>query len=156
MTRKSVEAGDYVQTGQALLAIVPAEVWVVANFKESQLKKMKPGQPVRVEIDALGGRSFAAQVDSIQAGSGAQFSLLPPENATGNFVKVVQRVPVKIVFDEPLPADRTLGPGLSVTPEVAVAGLDLPGWLCAAVAVTLGVVAGLIFGAVARRRNPGI
>jgi hypothetical protein len=65
-------------------------------------------------------------------------------------------VPVKIVFDEPLPADRTLGPGLSVTPEVAVAGLDLPGWLCAAVAVTLGVVAGLIFGAVARRRNPGI
>jgi membrane fusion protein (multidrug efflux system) len=156
VTRKSVEAGDYVQTGQALLAIVPAEVWVVANFKESQLKKMKPGQPVRVEIDALGGRSFAAQVDSIQAGSGAQFSLLPPENATGNFVKVVQRVPVKIVFDEPLPADRTLGPGLSVTPEVAVAGLDLPGWLCAAVAVTLGVVAGLIFGAVARRRNPGI
>ena len=82
------------------MSIVPAEVWVVANFKESQLKKMKPGQPVRVSIDALGGREFAAHVDSVQAGSGAQFSLLPPENATGNFVKVIQRVPVKIVFDD--------------------------------------------------------
>ena len=86
------------------MSIVPTDVWVVANFKESQLKKMMPGQPATVEIDALGGRKFRAHVDSVQAGSGAAFSLLPPENATGNFVKVVQRVPVKIVFDEPLPA----------------------------------------------------
>jgi membrane fusion protein (multidrug efflux system) len=155
ITRKSVEPGDYVQTGQALLAIVPAEVWVVANFKESQLKKMQPGQPVRVEIDALGGRSFAAHVDSIQAGSGAQFSLLPPENATGNFVKVVQRVPVKIVFDEALPADHTLGPGLSVTPVVAVGTASLPQWVVAAAAVVAGVLAGLIFSLLARRRNGG-
>ena len=127
ITRKSVEPGDYVQAGQALLAIVPTEVWVVANFKESQLRKMKANQHVSVEIDALGGRAFAAHVESIQAGSGAQFSLLPPENATGNFVKVVQRVPVKIVFDEALPADHTLGPGLyQVTPSVTVGELSAP------------------------------
>jgi len=152
VTRKAVEPGDYVQTGQALLALVPAEVWVEANFKESQLKKMSPGQKVRVEIDALGGRSFAAHVESIQAGSGAQFSLLPPENATGNFVKVVQRVPVKIVFDEALPADRTLGPGLSVTPSVAVAGFEFPEWLVVVIAIAAGVSAGLIFSFLARRR----
>ena len=109
VTRKQVEVGDYLQTGQQIMSLVPAEVWVMANFKESQLEKMQPGQPVLVEIDALGGRKFRAHVDSVQAGSGAQFSLLPPENATGNFVKVVQRVPVKIVFDEAVarrPHDR--------------------------------------------------
>ena len=100
VTSKAVEPGDYVQVGQTLLSLVPTDVWVVANFKESQLKKMKPGQPALVEIDALGGRTFRAHVDSVQAGSGAAFSLLPPENATGNYVKVVQRVPVKILFDE--------------------------------------------------------
>ena len=78
---------------------MPPDIWVVANFKESQLKNMRTNQPVLVEIDALGGKKFRGQVDSIQAGSGAAFSLLPPENATGNFVKVVQRVPVKILFD---------------------------------------------------------
>ena len=155
VTRKSVEPGDYVEAGQALLAIVPTEVWVVANFKESQLRKMKPGLPVRVEIDALGGRSFAAHVDSIQAGSGAQFSLLPPENATGNFVKVVQRVPVKIVFEEPLPADHTIGPGLSVTPVVAVGGWVAPKWLTALAAVAAGTLAFLIFSLLSRRRNAG-
>jgi len=123
ITRKAVEVGDYLQTGQQILSLVPAEVWVVANFKESQLKAMRPNQPVSVAIDALGGREFKAHVDSVQAGSGAQFSLLPPENATGNYVKVVQRVPVKIVFDEPLPADHVLGPGLSVTPSVAVSAV---------------------------------
>ena len=91
-------------------------------------------------------------MESIQAGSGAQFSLLPPENATGNFVKVVQRVPVKIVFDEALPADRTLGPGLSVTPSVAVAGFEFPEWLVVVIAIVSGIVAGLIFGVLARRR----
>src|SRR5580692_8980746 len=103
VTRKQVEAGDYLQTGQTIFSIVPKDVWVVANFKESQLRNMRTNQPVRVEIDALGGRTFRAHVDSVQAGSGAVFSLLPPENAVGNYVRVVQRVPVKIVFDEPLP-----------------------------------------------------
>jgi membrane fusion protein (multidrug efflux system) len=124
---------------------------VVANFKESQLRKMKPGQAVQVEIDALGGRSFAAHVDSIQAGSGAQFSLLPPENATGNFVKVVQRVPVKIIFNEPLPADHTIGPGLSVTPSVAVAGVEIPRWLIIVISLAVGLLAGVLFGFLARR-----
>jgi len=141
ITRKAVEAGDYVQTGQTLLSIVPNDVWVVANFKESQLKRMKSGQRVTVAIDAL-GKSFAARVDSIQAGSGARFSLLPPENATGNYVKVIQRVPVKIVFDGPLPADRTIGPGLSVVPDVCVSGLTIPDW-------AMGVLALMLAGAAA-------
>ena len=107
VTRKAVEPGDYMQVGQTLMSLVPTDVWVVANFKESQLKKMKPGQPARWRLMRwVAGRS-ARHVDSIQAGSGAAFSLLPPENATGNYVKVVQRVPVKILFDEPLPADHT-------------------------------------------------
>ena len=122
------------QAGQQIMSIVPADVWVVANFKESQLKNMQPGQPVTVAIDALGGREFAAHVDSVQAGSGAQFSLLPPENATGNYVKVVQRVPVKIVFDEPLPADHVIGPGLSVTPSVQVSKFVFPAWAIALIA----------------------
>ncbi len=141
VTRKAVEAGDYVQTGQQLMSIVPAEVWVVANFKESQLEKMASNQPVIVEIDALGGKKFRAHVDSVQAGSGAAFSLLPPENATGNFVKVVQRVPVKILFDEPLPADKTLGPGLSVTPSVQVSK-EFPAWLVVLTAIILALAAG--------------
>jgi membrane fusion protein (multidrug efflux system) len=139
ITRKSVEAGDYLQVGQQIMSIVPEEVWVVANFKESQLEKMRPGQPVIVAIDALGGKEFRAHVDSVQAGSGAAFSLLPPENATGNFVKVVQRVPVKIVFDEPLPADHVFGPGLSVTPSVQV-GKEVSTWLVVLAAVVLSLV----------------
>ena len=127
VTRKTVETGDYVEVGQQLMSIVPTDVWVVANFKESQLEDMHPGQPVTVEIDALGGRKFRAHVDSVQAGSGAAFSLLPPENATGNYVKVVQRVPVKILFDEPLPADHTIGPGLSVMPSVRVSNFAVAG-----------------------------
>jgi membrane fusion protein (multidrug efflux system) len=152
VTRKMVEAGDYVQIGQQLLSIVPTNVWVVANFKESQLKKMQPGQPVLVEIDALGGRKFRAHVDSVQAGSGAAFSLLPPENATGNFVKVVQRVPVKILFDEPLPANHTIGPGLSVSPSVRVGNFEVPGWVVALVALVLAAAAKIIFQWVARRQ----
>jgi membrane fusion protein (multidrug efflux system) len=151
VTRKAVEAGDYVQTGQTLLSIVPNEVWIVANFKESQLKHMKPGQPALVEIDAL-GKSFAARVDSIQAGSGARFSLLPPENATGNYVKVVQRVPVKIVFNEPLPVGRTIGPGLSVTPDVQVSSFSLPDWALALAAIILAVAAAVGFQSVLRRK----
>jgi membrane fusion protein, multidrug efflux system len=144
VTRKQVEAGDYLQTGQQIMSLVPDEVWVVANFKESQLKKMSPGQSALVEIDALGGRKFRAHVDSVQAGSGAAFSLLPPENATGNFVKVIQRVPVKIIFDEPLPADHTIGPGLSVTPSVQVSSFDFPDWAVALIAIVLAIAS--VFG----------
>lgn len=120
VTKKSIEPGEYVQVGQPLLAIVPDQVWVVANFKETQLTYMKVGQPVDVYVDAYPGHTFKGHVDSIQSGTGARFSLLPPENATGNYVKVVQRVPVKIVLDEQ-PSDQFhLGPGMSVVPEVRV------------------------------------
>jgi membrane fusion protein (multidrug efflux system) len=152
VTRKAVEVGDYLQIGQQIMSIVPTDVWVVANFKESQLKKMQPGQPVVVEIDALGGRRFAAHVDSVQAGSGAQFSLLPPENATGNYVKVVQRVPVKIVFDEALPATHVIGPGLSVTPSVRISTFTFPEWAAAVIAIFLAGVSALIFKALAGRK----
>ena len=152
VTRKAVEAGNYVQVGQQLMSIVPPEIWVIANFKESQLKKMKPGQPVLVEIDALGGKKFTAIVDSIQSGSGAAFSLLPPENATGNYVKVVQRVPVKILFDEALPADHTIGPGLSVTPDVRVASFSLPGWAVGLLALVLTGVVVTVFRFVLNRK----
>ena len=145
VTRKAVERGDYVQIGQQLMSLVPTDFWVIANFKESQLKKMRSGQPVRVEIDALGGRTFQAHVDSVQAGSGAAFSLLPPENATGNYVKVVQRVPVKILFDERLPADHTFGPGLSVTPSVQVSHFAVPAWAIGLLAVVLAGTAVFVF-----------
>ncbi|HET7847543.1 MAG TPA: efflux RND transporter periplasmic adaptor subunit [Pseudolabrys sp.] len=110
--------GSYVQSGQALMTLVPRTVWVTANFKETQLSDIRVGQPVDIAVDAYGGRVFHGHVDSIQAGSGSAFSLLPPENATGNYVKVVQRVPVKIVFDKP--PDVYLGPGMSVVPSVKV------------------------------------
>ena len=152
ITRKAIERGDYVQIGQQLMSLVPTHVWVVANFKESQLRKMKPGQPARVEIDALGGRTFQGHVDSVQAGSGAAFSLLPPENATGNYVKVVQRVPVKILFDEPLPADHTFGPGLSVTPSVRVSPFEVPAWAIALLAVVLAGAAVFVFRFVLNRK----
>ena len=120
VTRKSVEPGNYVQPGQTLFSLVPADVWVVANFKETQLKKMKVGQPVAVRADAIPGRDFKAHVESLQVGTGSRFTLLPPENATGNFVKVVQRVPVKIVFDEPPTDLERLWAGESVEPKVDV------------------------------------
>jgi membrane fusion protein (multidrug efflux system) len=120
ITRKSVEPGDYVQPGQPLVALVSDRVWVVANFKETQLKNMRPGQTVTMKLDAYPQLSLRGHVDSFQSGTGAAFSLLPAENATGNYVKVVQRVPVKIVLDEPAPAGYRLGPGMSVEPEVRV------------------------------------
>jgi membrane fusion protein (multidrug efflux system) len=120
ITRKQVEPGAYVQVGQTLFTIVPDVVWVVANFKENQLALMRPGQPVLIHVDAYPRAVFHGHVDSIQAGSGAAFSLLPPENATGNYVKVVQRVPVKILFDDPPDGDQVFGPGMSVVPEVQV------------------------------------
>jgi membrane fusion protein (multidrug efflux system) len=120
ITRKSVEPGAYVEVGQTLFSIVPDRVWVVANFKETQLRYMRPGQPVTIRVDAYPDQPFKGHVDSIQAGSGAAFSLLPPENATGNYVKVVQRVPVKILIDDAPDPRRVLGPGMSVVPEVKV------------------------------------
>ena len=118
VTKLSAAIGELAQPGQALMVFVPTRVWVTANFKETQLDQMHPGQPVDITVDAYPGRVLHGHVDSIQAGSGAAFSLLPPENATGNFVKVVQRVPVKIVFDgDP---GVYLGPGMSVVPTVKV------------------------------------
>jgi len=121
VTAKAVEPGDYVQAGQTVLNLVNDEVWIIANFKETQLTRMRPGQPVTVTVDAYPNHEFKGHVDSIQAGTGAAFSLLPPQNATGNYVKVVQRVPVKIVLDA-LPKDSglTLAPGMSVVPRVKV------------------------------------
>lgn len=110
--------GGYAGVGQALMMFVPREVWVTANFKETQLDMMRPGQRVDIEIDAYPDQTFKGHVDSIQSGSGTAFSLLPTENATGNYVKIVQRVPVKIVFDKP--PDVLLGPGMSVVPTVKV------------------------------------
>jgi membrane fusion protein (multidrug efflux system) len=121
VTKKGIEAGQFVQAGQSILAIVPREVWVTANFKETQLTRMRPGQPVEITVDAYPDMTFHGYVDSIQRGTGARFSLLPPENATGNYVKVVQRVPVKIVFSQPKEtAQAFLAPGMSVVPEVNV------------------------------------
>jgi membrane fusion protein (multidrug efflux system) len=136
VTRKSVEAGAFIQVGQPLLAIVDPDVWVVANFKETQLAKMQPGQPVAVAVDTHPGMKLNGHIDSIQRGSGARFSLLPPENATGNYVKVVQRVPVKIVFDDLKQIEQYgLGPGMSVVPIVKI---DEPG--CTTAAVTRGSI----------------
>ncbi len=120
VTRKNVEAGSYVQTGSSLLAIVPPEVWVIANLKETQLDRVRPGQPVDIKVDAYPSQKFHGRVDSVQSGTGSRFSLLPAENATGNYVKVVQRVPLKIVFDS-LPKDAPpLTPGMSVVPTIDV------------------------------------
>jgi membrane fusion protein (multidrug efflux system) len=118
VTRLTAAKGQYAAVGQALMMFVPREVWVTANFKETQLDLMRPGEPVDITIDAYPDRTFKGHLDSIQSGSGTAFSLLPAENATGNYVKIVQRVPVKIVFDQP--PDVPLGPGMSVVPTVKV------------------------------------
>jgi len=121
VTKKNVEPGVFVQTGQALMAIVLPNVWVTANFKETQLTHMRPGQPATISVDTYPDETFHGHVDSIQRGTGSRFSLLPPENATGNFVKVVQRIPVKIVFDRPEELARyLLVPGMSAVPQVDV------------------------------------
>jgi membrane fusion protein (multidrug efflux system) len=121
ISEKAVEPGQFVQPGQQLMAIVPLEnVWVVANFKETEIGRMRPGQEATIKVDSYPGRRFRGRVDSIGAATGAKFSLLPPENATGNFVKVVQRIPVKIVLDQPIPAGVVLRPGQNVTATVRV------------------------------------
>lgn len=111
--------GQYIEAGQAVSMLVPDEIWITANFKETQLTDMRPGQPVDVTIDAYPDRMLRGKVASVQPGSGTAFSLLPAENATGNYVKVTQRVPVKIIVDR-WPADVAIGPGMSVVPTVTV------------------------------------
>jgi membrane fusion protein (multidrug efflux system) len=121
VSRKTVELGQVLQPGQPILALVALEgVWITANFKETQLAQMREGQSATVEVDALGGKEFKGRIESIAAATGAKFSLLPPENASGNYVKVVQRIPVKIVLEPGQDPDRLLRPGMSVTPTVYV------------------------------------
>jgi len=119
ITKKSVEAGNNIQAGQPLMALVELNnTWITANYKESQLTHVRPGQKVEFEVDTYPGKTFKGKVDSIMAGTGASFSLLPPENATGNYVKVVQRIPVKIVIDSSSDPDHLLRVGMSVVPTV--------------------------------------
>ena len=119
ITNRSVEQGNYVQIAQPLLAVVPEKMWIVANFKETQLANMRPGQPVEIKVDTYRGKKFEGKVDSIQRSTGAKASLFPPENAVGSYVKIVQRVPVKIVFTEDI-SKYNIVPGMSVVPEVKV------------------------------------
>ena len=120
ITKRSAMVGNYVSAGTPLLSLVPRDVWVTANFKETQLEGMRPGQPVDISLDAFPSTVFHGHVDSFQSGTGSAFSTLPAENATGNYVKVVQRVPVKIVFDnlDAATDGRLLAPGMSVVPSV--------------------------------------
>jgi membrane fusion protein, multidrug efflux system len=129
----SAAVGRFAQPGTNLTMFVPDQIWVTANFKEIQLDHMRPGQPVTLQIDAYPERAIRGHVDSVQPGSGTAFSLLPAQNATGNYVKIVQRVPVKIVMDD-APSDVALGPGMSVVPTVRIDPASslferLRGWL---------------------------
>ncbi len=121
VTKKNVEVGNQVQPGQPLMAVVPLEgIYVTANYKETQLEKVKPGLKVDIKVDTYPGKTFKGTVNSIMAGTGAAFSLFPPENATGNYVKVVQRIPVKILFDKDTDPEHVLRMGMSVVPTINV------------------------------------
>ncbi|MGA2443361.1 MAG: HlyD family secretion protein [Tepidisphaeraceae bacterium] len=122
ITRKDIEPGAYVQVAQPMFSIVQYDVWVVANFKETQLAYIVPGQPADISVDAYPGRHVTGKVQSIQNGTGSRFTLLPPENATGNYVKIIQRVPVKIELDahQNDDSDHLLSPGMSVEPSIKV------------------------------------
>lgn len=121
VTNKKVEKGAYVQIGQPLFTIVADDVWVVANFKENQVGEMRPGQTVDIKVDAYPNKVFKGKIDSIQSASGAKSSLFPPENAVGSFVKIVQRIPVKIVFDEKIDKEKyNVVSGMSVVPKVRI------------------------------------
>lgn len=119
VAKRSVEVGNQIQAGQPLMAVIPLDdVWIVANYKETQIGRIRPGQRVRIAVDGFPGRTFAGTVESITAGAGSVFSLFPPENATGNYVKVVQRIPVKIRLDQQSDPDHVLRVGMSVVPTV--------------------------------------
>ena len=119
ISKKSVEVGQLIQPGQALMAVIPLErVWITANFKETQVEHIRPGQRVTIRADAYGGKEFAGKVESLAAATGARFSLLPPDNSTGNYVKVVQRIPVRISLDSGQDPEHLLRPGMSVVPTI--------------------------------------
>jgi membrane fusion protein (multidrug efflux system) len=120
ITKRSVEPGNYVEKGQPFFSLIPKDLFVTANFKETQLKNMQPNQAVEIKIDAYPNLVLKGHIDSLQEGTGSRFSMIPPENATGNYVKVVQRVPVKIVFDDPLDEKYDFAPGMSVEPSVRI------------------------------------
>ena len=123
ITKRTVETGNQIQAGQPLMAVVPLaqeEIWITANYKETDLEHVRPGQKVKIMVDTYPGKVFYGKVNSIMAGTGAVFSLFPPENATGNFVKVVQRIPVKIVLDQGADPGHLLRIGMSVTPTILV------------------------------------
>jgi membrane fusion protein (multidrug efflux system) len=118
ITHRNVQVGSYVQPGQALVSLVAPDIWIAANFKENQLNRMRLGQEVTIKIDAFKDIQLKGHVDSLQMGTGAVFTTFPAENATGNFVKIVQRIPVKIKIDSGTDPERPLPLGLSVEPEV--------------------------------------
>jgi membrane fusion protein (multidrug efflux system) len=119
VSRKSVEVGQQIQPGQALMAVIPLDrVWITANFKETQVEHIRPGQRVTIRADAYDGKTFDGKVESLAAATGARFSLLPPDNSTGNYVKVVQRIPVRISLDAGQDPEHVLRPGMSVVPTV--------------------------------------
>jgi membrane fusion protein (multidrug efflux system) len=119
VTKKSVQVGNQIQSGQPLMAVVALnDIWITANYKETEMGNIRPGQKVKIKVDSYPGKTFFGKVDSIMAGTGVSFSLFPPENATGNYVKVVQRIPVKIVLDEETDKDHVLRIGMSVVPTV--------------------------------------
>ncbi|PIV20214.1 MAG: HlyD family secretion protein [Deltaproteobacteria bacterium CG03_land_8_20_14_0_80_45_14] len=121
IAKKSVEIGNQIQPGQSLMAVVPLnDIWITANYKETQLGRVKPGQKVKIIVDTYPGKVFYGKVESVQAGTGAVFSLFPPENATGNYVKIVQRIPVKIILDQGTDPSHNLRIGMSVEPTILV------------------------------------
>jgi membrane fusion protein (multidrug efflux system) len=121
VTRKSVEVGDQLRAGQPVMTVVPLhDVWIIANYKETQLTRVKAGQKVRIKVDMYPGKVYKGRVDSIMAGTGSVLSMFPPENATGSFVKVVQRIPVKIVFDDMTDPKHPLRAGMSVVPTIII------------------------------------
>jgi membrane fusion protein (multidrug efflux system) len=120
VTKRNIEQGNYVAAGTEIMAIVAPQVWITANFKENQLNRIQLGQSVAISVDAYPALKLHGHIDSIQLGSGSKFTAFPAENATGNFVKIVQRVPVKIVIDDGMDPNRPLPLGLSVTPTVSL------------------------------------
>jgi membrane fusion protein, multidrug efflux system len=153
VTRKMVEKGAYLQVGQNLLAIVRPEIWVTANFKETQTAKIRPGQSAEIKMDGLAGGPLRGHVESLQSGSGSRFSLLPPENAVGNYVKIVQRVPVRIDFDDSVQAAQGLGPGMSVSPSVEIGRRALSDPVIAVISLVIALVAGGMFWLFLRRKS---